>query len=129
MGTSGQVTRSKLVLSFALPSLLIATMIVVLGGCATSMQMGKVPMVDRLGQLTIDVSTAEQIEATLGPPQGRGEISSPSFGLKEAWLYEVTNIDGKQARMRMLMVFIDDERRVYHGHLWFASGTLFTQVE
>ena len=129
MDTSGRVTRSKLAVSFAQKWLLIATVLVMTGGCATSMKIGKEPMVDRLDQLTIDVSTAEQIEAALGTPQGRGEVSSPSFGLKEAWLYEVTDTDGKQARMQMLMLFLDDERRVYHGHLWFASGTLFTQVE
>jgi hypothetical protein len=102
---------------------------ITLGACATSMQFGKEPMIDRLGQLTIDKSTTAQIETVLGEPQGRGEVSSPSFGTKEAWLYEVTKADGATARMQMLMVFIDNERRVYHGHLWFASGSLYSQTD
>lgn len=129
MDTSGRATRAAGQLPSRLRTLLLAGTIVALTGCATSMQIGKEPTIDRLDQLTINVSSAEQIEAVLGEPQGRGEVSSPGFGLKEAWLYEVTRTDGKQARMRMLMVFIDDETHVYHGHLWFASGTLFTQAK
>jgi hypothetical protein len=101
----------------------------VINGCAPSIQFGKPPMTDRLDTLKIDVSTKQDIKAVLGEPQGYGAVRSPSFGIKEAWLYESTDVEGSKARLRMLMVFLDKERGVYHGHLWFASGMLLGQTK
>jgi hypothetical protein len=93
--------------------------------------MGKAPLTERLDQLTIDVSTMSEVKAILGEPQGRGAVKSPSFGLKEAWLYESTEMKGMDmtSELRMLMVFLDKNRGVYHGHLWFSSGYLFDQIQ
>lgn len=110
-------------------SVLLMIAVLLLNGCAMKMQMGKAPMTDRLDQFTVNVSTAEEVISVLGEPQGKGAAMSPSFGSKEAWLYESTQLEGKTARMRMLMVFLDKNRRVYQGHLWFASGMLFGQTK
>lgn len=98
-------------------------------GCTPTLHFGKPPQTERLDQLAIDVSTKQDVITILGEPQGKGAVSSPSFGFKEAWLYESTEVEGSKARLRMLMVFLDRERGVYHGHMWFASGMLFSQAE
>ena len=99
-------------------------------GCSTPvMRMGKPPAVDRLSELTVGVSTAKDVVAVLGEPQGRGAARSPTFGLKESWLYESAEVEGTKARMRMLMVFLDKETGVYQGHMWMASGMLFGQTK
>jgi len=100
------------------------------GGCATGpMKMGNPPAVDRLSELSAGVSTAKDVIAVLGEPKGRGAARSPTFGLKESWLYESMEVDGTKARMRMLMVFLDKDTGVYQGHMWMASGMLFGQTK
>lgn len=99
-------------------------------GCATGpMKMGNPPAVDRLSQLSAGVSTAKDVVAVLGEPKGRGATRSPTFGLKESWLYESMEVDGTKARMRMLMVFLDKDTGVYQGYMWMASGMLFGQTK
>lgn len=100
------------------------------GGCSTPvMRMGKPPAVDRLSELTVGVSTAKDVVAVLGEPQGQGAARSSTFGLKESWLYESAEVEGTKARMRMLMIFLDRDTGVYQGHMWMASGMLFGQTK
>lgn len=111
---------------------LVAALLVLLlaaGGCAMKMEMGRAPLTDRLSELSVDVSTDRDIRRVLGEPQGIGAVRSPAFGLKEAWLYELTEMEGSTARMRMMMVFLDRERRVYQGHMWFASGLVMGETK
>jgi len=104
--------------------------LLLLGGCAApTMQMGKPPAVDRLGQLKPGVSTSKDVIAVLGEPQGRGATRSGSYGLKDAWLYESTEVEGTTARVRMLMIFLDKDTALYHGHMWMASGFLYGQTK
>ena len=141
MDTSGQVVyrlwkpakqnrqhMQRTILNWTCRFVLLFLWVLVSYGCTPSIQFGKPPMTDRLDTLKIDVSTKQEIKAALGEPQGYGAVRSPSFGVKEAWLYESTDVEGSKARLRMLMVFLDKERGVYHGHLWFASGMLFGQT-
>ena len=107
----------------------LSLLILVSYGCTPTIQFGKPPLTDRLDTLKIDISTRQDIKAVLGEPQGYGAVKGPSFDVKEAWLYESTDVEGSRARMRMLMVFVDKERGVYHGHLWFASGMLIGQIK
>ncbi len=141
MDTSGQVTNRLLparphrlsvqgtILSWPYKVFVLSLLILVINGCTPAIQFGKPPLTDRLDTLKIDVSTKQDIKAALGEPQGYGAVRSPSFGIKEAWLYESTDVEGSKARLRMLMVFLDKERGVYHGHFWFASGILFGQTK
>ncbi len=107
--------------------LLIGCMgILLLGGCAPStLNLGKTPRFDRLSELTPGISTSKDIRAVLGEPQGRGAARSRSFDLKETWLYESMELEGATARMRMLMLFVDQKTGAYHGHMWMASGAVF----
>jgi len=91
--------------------------------------MGRPPAVDRLGELKVGLSTSKDVVAVLGEPQGRGATRSPSFGLKDSWLYESAEVEGTTARMRMLMIFLDKDTGVYQGHMWMASGMLFGQTK
>jgi hypothetical protein len=117
------------ILSWLYRVFVLSFLILAINSCTPSIQFGKPPLTDRLDTLKIDVSTKQDIKAILGEPQGYGAVRSTSFGIKEAWLYESTDIEGVKARMRMLMIFLDKERGVYHGHLWFASGMLFGQTK
>lgn len=100
------------------------------GGCAApTVRMGKPPAVHRLGELEAGVSTTKDVIAVLGEPQGRGATRSPSYGLKDAWLYESTEAEGTKARVRMLMIFLDKDTGVYQGHLWGGAGFLFGQIK
>lgn len=110
-------------------AVILSLLILAANGCAPTIQFGKPPLTDRLDLLTIDVSTTQDVKAILGEPQGRGAVRSPSFGFKEVWLYESTEVEGSKAHLRMLIVFLDKERGVYHGHIWFASGMLFGQTK
>jgi hypothetical protein len=110
--------------------IILSLIILVTSGCMSAIQFGKPPLTDRLDSLKINVSTIQDVKAVLGEPQGRGAVRSPSFGVKEVWLYESTKVEGMtKSRMRMLMVFLDKEQGVYHGHLWFASGMLLSQTK
>ena len=91
--------------------------------------MGTPPAVDRLGELKVGLSTSKDVVAVLGEPQGRGATRSPSFGLKNSWLYESAEVEGTTVRMRMLMIFLDKDTGVYQGHMWMASGMLFGQTK
>ena len=103
--------------------------VICVNGCSISTKLGKSPLTDHLDQLTVNESTTRDIRVVLGAPQGRGATRSSSYGLKEIWLYESSEIEGTKSRMRMLMVFIDKESGLYHGHLWFASGLMFGQTQ
>lgn len=98
-------------------------------GCATSIRMGKAPATDRLQELTWNVSTEKDVVAVLGEPQGRGATRNPTYGLKDVWLYMNLESDGMRARSRMLMVFIEEDKHVYQGYMWVASGMLFGQTK
>jgi len=133
MDTSGQPmqppskrsnARSKLVRAVVC---CLAAMLV--GGCATTIAMGKAPATDRLGELKWNLSTDKEIVALLGEPQGRGATRSPTYGLKETWLYYSVVSEGTRARSHMLMVFLDKDTHVYQGYMWVASGLLFGQTQ
>lgn len=93
------------------------------------MKMGKTPAFDRLSELKVGISTSKDVTAVLGKPQGRGATRSQSYGLKDAWLYESTETEGAKARVSMLMIFLDKDTGVYHGHMWVASGFLYGQTK
>jgi hypothetical protein len=103
---------------------------IVLAGCAApSFRMGKTPAVEKLSQLAVGSSTTKDVMTVLGEPQGRGATRSTSYGLKDAWLYEITETSGTRASVRMLMIFLDKETGVYHGHMWMAAGLLMGQTK
>jgi hypothetical protein len=97
----------------------------IFGGCAPSViKVGKPPLVERLTELRPGESTAKEVVAVLGEPQGRGASRSATYGLKDAWLYESMEVDGMKVKTRMLMLFLDKDTGVYQAHMWMASGML-----
>ena len=102
---------------------------VAIGGCATSIAIGKPPATDRLAELKWNVSTEKDIVAALGEPQGHGATRTPTYGLKDAWLYWYFESEGVHARSRMLMVFLDKDKHVYQGHMWVSSGMMMSQTQ
>ena len=98
---SEPATRSTSNYHRGLSVLILLTLTTLINACSTTMTMGKVPLTERLDQLTIDVSTMSEVRAILGEPQGRGAVKSPSFGLKEAWLYESSEMKGMGMTMEI----------------------------
>lgn len=95
----------------------------VLAGCATSINFGSMPKVDRLQSLTVGASKAGEVVAALGEPRGRGQSKfDTSFPQTQMWFYEYMQIDGRKAQMKMLLVLMYED--VYVGHIWFSSGQL-----
>ena len=122
--------RLRIILNWPYRFVVLILLVLVCYGCTPSIQFGKPPLTDRLDTLKIDVSTKQEIREVLGEPQGYGTaLSSPSSDVKEAWLYESTDTEGSKAHIKMLMVFLDKERGVYHGHFWFAYGMLIGQTK
>jgi hypothetical protein len=61
----------------------------------------------------------------LGPPRGYGVARLPAMPNPNVlWFYEYLESDGKEADLKMLLVFFDGE--MYSGHLWFSS---FEKIE
>ncbi len=93
------------------------------------MKAGRPPPTERLSQLKVAVSTAEEVRAALGEPQGRGAARLPQTGLQDLWLYEYDEAEGTTVHLRMLMVFVDRGTGRYGGHLWFSSGQLLGMLK
>ncbi len=92
-------------------------------GCATTMSFGSMPRVEQLPTLKIGISSANEVVSTLGMPRGRGQVrfAADQPG-QQVWLYEYTQSDGKKVKLKMLLVFMEED--VYAGYMWFSSGQL-----
>lgn len=92
-----------------------------LQGCATRMEMGAPPRLDRLAQLTPQVSTKNDVLLTLGEPRGYGAAQlDPRFKKQRVWLYEYNVSEGKNIQITMLLVFFSGD--AYDGYMWFADA-------
>lgn len=92
-----------------------------LQGCATRMEIGAPPALDRLNQLTPHVSTRNDVLLTLGEPRGYGAARlDPGFTPQRVWLYEHNVSEGRNIQITMLLVFFTGEK--YDGYMWFADA-------
>lgn len=92
-------------------------------GCATTMQVGTPPRTDRLKDLTVGVSTVADVLSALGEPRGSGAArSSVLREPRKILYYEYMEAEGQRIGLKLLVVFVHDER--YDGHLWFSSAQL-----
>lgn len=90
-------------------------------GCATRMELGVPPRVDRLAQLTVHESTKNDVLLTLGEPKGYGEMRlRPEFDRQRVWSYEYTLAEGNNIRTQILMVFFSGD--TYEGYWWFGDA-------
>ena len=103
--------------------LAIAASIALLGaftGCAPTITYGVKPQTDRLDRLIAGQSSAADVLLTLGEPRGKGVAHlTTELPLRDVWLYEFVQSDGKTVNLDMLIVFLLGDR--YDGHLWFDS--------
>lgn len=92
-----------------------------LQSCATRLEIGSPPQVDRLAQLTPQISTKNDVLLTLGEPRGYGAARlNPSLKQQDVWLYEHSLSEGADIHLTMLVVFFVGDR--YDGHMWFADA-------
>lgn len=109
---------------FALAGLLT----LILAGCASKVVYGTPPKTDSLGTLRPEVSSAQEVKQILGEPSGRGMMRTASMsGPETVWSYEYTEGEGKQVRLKLLLVFLVED--VYQGYLWFSSIQLMEQAK
>lgn len=104
-------------------ALACAAMLLFASGCTTTMSFGAPPRTDRLDALRVGASSAEEVARALGEPRGRGGAQfTPDSPAGQVWFYEYVQSDGKKARFKMLLVFMDRDR--YMGHMWFSAAHL-----
>lgn len=102
---------------FLIASLALA----VFQGCATRLEMGSPPPLERMAQLTPQRSTMNDVLLALGQPRGYGAARlDPSFNQQHVWFYEHSVSEGKDVRFTMLLIFFSGN--VYDGHMWFADA-------
>lgn len=93
-----------------------------LQGCATRLEIGSPPRVERLAQLTPRISTKNDVLLILGEPRGHGAARlDPTFNQQRVWLYEHTVAEGADIKLTMLLIFFADD--IYDGYMWFADST------
>jgi hypothetical protein len=103
-------------------SLAVALMFVGLLGCATRLEMGAPPRIDRLAQLSPRVSTKNDVLLLLGEPRGYGSARlDATFSRQRVWLYEYSVSEGAKVQITMLLVFFSED--TYDGYMWFADAT------
>jgi hypothetical protein len=107
-------------------SLFILITLVVLSGCATRMEIGSPPRVERLSQLIPQVSTKNDVLLTLGEPRAYGAARlDPNFKQQSVWEYEYTVAEGKNIQLSMLLIFFTGDE--YDGYMWFADTGNFKE--
>ena len=121
----GQPTREdRAMKSSSICSMFLAACLVAAGvqGCASRVEIGSPPRVERLAQLKPRISTKNDVLLTLGEPRGYGAARlDPTFNPQRVWLYEHTIAEGKDIKLTMLLIFFADD--LYDGHMWFADTT------
>jgi hypothetical protein len=94
-------------------------------GCASTFRAGQDPPVDKLTQLRPGSSTAAEVVALMGEPQGKGRAAMTSLSVQDIWAYQFVEAEtGSKSRSRVLILFMDERSGVYSGHLWFRSGQI-----
>jgi hypothetical protein len=104
-----------------LGTLLLLLGLCVLPGCATRIEIGSPPRVDRLEQLTPNKSTPNDVLLLLGEPKGHGYSRlGPDLQRQRVWSYEYMLAEGEKIRTTILMVFFSGD--VYEGYWWFGDA-------
>jgi hypothetical protein len=102
--------------------------VLLLAGCMT-IRYGSPPRTDQLVTLTPGVSSAADVRSALGEPRGQGvaRLASVDPTPRTIWSYEYTEAEGSQIRLKMLLVFFNQDR--YEGYLWFGAANLVEGTE
>jgi hypothetical protein len=91
-----------------------------LSGCATRMEIGSPPRVERLSQLIPHVSTTNDVLLTLGEPRAYGAARlDPNLKQQSVWGYEYMVSEGRNVQLTMLLIFFTGDE--YDGYMWFAD--------
>jgi hypothetical protein len=93
----------------------------VVTGCGSALRFGSPPRTDRIDTLKPGISSELDIRRTLGEPRGYGVARLPSANgvPRKIWYYEFTEASGHPVNLKLLVVFLNDER--YDGHLWLGG--------
>lgn len=93
-----------------------ALVVLLISSCASKIVFGTPANTDALTSLQLGSSTAQDVERVLGQPRGRGRAQLPMMDqARTMWVYEHTEAEGMRMHLKMLFVFLDNDR--YDGHL------------
>jgi len=121
------MTRARHPTGAVLVSLvLVATLMLALAGCSTSVAFGAQPRIEDLAKLQRGVSTDEDVRRTLGEPRGNG-AARLSIGYASIWLYDYLEMGSGQARIKYLLVFM--RQNAYDGYLWLDTEATLEKRE
>jgi hypothetical protein len=111
-------------LPWALFSVALFTVVM---GCGSTLRFGSPPLTDRIDTLKPGISTEMDVHRTLGEPRGYGVARLPSVNRarQKIWYYEFTEASGHPVNLKLLVVFLNDER--YDGHLWLGGTATLDQ--
>ncbi|MFQ5656260.1 MAG: hypothetical protein ACE5G5_01815 [Candidatus Methylomirabilales bacterium] len=101
--------------------LIIAVAALLATGCNVQVRMGKRPDLRALeDSLVIGESTAADVSAVLGQPQGVGRSMLPIASKpRTMWFYHYAEGTLENGRQVFVFVYFDKDR--YDGYMWFSS--------
>jgi len=105
--------------------LLIFGFFLLIAGCGPPqvITMGSNYDPSQTSSLSYSNSTKSDVESLLGKPRGYGVARhSENQEPRNLWFYEYIQLKGSQVRIKILLVFFDQD--VYEGHLWFSANEL-----
>lgn len=99
-----------------------------LGACATTIEYGSPPRINRLETLKVGTSNKSDVRQSLGEPRGYGVGRYSSMPEpREIWFYEHYISEGSKTSLTFLLLFFDKD--LYDGHLWFSGTGLLDTSE
>jgi len=86
------------------------------------MKFGRMPPTDKMeSSLRPIVDSKFEVLKVLGPPRGYGMVRMSNLpnNPHDIWFYEYVTAKSGKIKLKMLLVFFDEEK--YVGYLWFSS--------
>ena len=87
---------------------------------------GWLPRTDPLETLRPGASTKADVLLAIGEPRGHGIARFHAHQVsRDVWFYEFTHIESWRVHLKILVVFLHNER--YDGHCWFSQAQTLHQ--
>ena len=91
-----------------------------------TIEYGWLPRTDPLETLRPGASTKADVLLALGEPRGHGIARFHADQVsRDVWFYEFTHIESWRVHLKILVVFLHNER--YDGHCWFSQAQTLEQ--
>ena len=107
-----------------LKALIWGPLVIIVAGCAISLDYGRWPDPSQLAKLRLGQSDSAEVLRLLGEPTGKGKGHMPDFPYTATvWSYEyqrvMASMGTSEIEVDLMMVFLKDD--IYQGHFWFEA--------